>query len=119
LEQTATNSQQPEFVPNPNSEDVNLEHIIPVNRGDKWKHLTEDECKSLHRRLGNLALLPANINTTAANAGFPEKKKLLSESGYRLTKEIAKESSWTTEQVHKRQQTLANIAVKTWSGKFS
>jgi hypothetical protein len=119
LEQAANNVQQPEFVPNPNAEDVNLEHIIPLNPGSNWRNLTADQCKSLHRRLGNLALLSTTANSAAANARFQEKKKLLAQSEYKLTQDIASESSWEAAQVLKRQTRLADLAVKTWSGKFS
>jgi hypothetical protein len=119
LEQAANKSAQPEFVPNPNSDEINLEHVIPLRPGSNWRHLSDDECKSLHRRLGNMVLLQSRENSTVGNASFADKRRVLSQSEYTLTKDIAKESAWTAEAVAKRQKRLAGLAVETWSGKFS
>ena len=54
LEEAVKNQSQPEFVPNPNADDVNLEHVIPLCAGKNWTHLSDDECQSLYRRIGNM-----------------------------------------------------------------
>jgi hypothetical protein len=119
IEQSSNGNSHPEFVPNPNAEDINLEHVIPLHPGQNWTHLSEDECKALYRRLGNMALLQSNINATTGNAAFPDKKGVLTQSSYELTKDIAKCRNWAALEVAERQNKLAELAVKTWSGKFS
>jgi len=119
LEQAEISQVQPEFVPNPNADDINLEHIIPLRPGSNWHHLTEDECKSLYRRIGNMVLLQNELNATVGNAAFSQKKTVLAKSNYTLTKDAAKFATWGTVEIADRQKKLADLAVTTWSGKFS
>jgi len=119
LEQEFNGKGNPEFVPNPNAEDINLEHIIPLKPHGNWPHLSEEQHKTMCQRLGNLVLMKSDDNSIAGNAKFIDKKKWLRKSQFKLTKSVAKNSAWGERDVVDRQNTLASLAVKTWSGKFA
>lgn len=118
LEQTAKSQPNPEFVPNANSDEVNLEHVLPLEPHKNWTAFTEEQHKTMCSRLGNLALIKSKDNSIAGNAKFSEKKKKLAKSSLKLTKAIAKNKDWKGSDIVKRQKELATLAVKTWSGKF-
>ena len=119
LEKAAKGEPDPEYVPNPNEEEVNLEHIIPEKPNNNWPGLTIDQCKSLYRRIGNLALLKAADNVSIGNKPFEEKKKVLKKSAFLLTSEVAKKPNWNEETINERQKSLADFAVQVWSSRFT
>jgi hypothetical protein len=92
----------------------NLEHILPRNAGAGWPKLQPEVVEAYHDKLGNLVLLGKERNAKLGNASFTEKKKSLKESGFKLTKHVAEEKEWGPDQIVKRQQFLAKLAVKTW-----
>lgn len=104
----------PELVPNEDTSQVNLEHVIPQNTKAHWKHLNSEVAESLYNRLGNLTLISAKKNTQMGDLGFPDKKKIFATSNFATTKSIAKYSDWGLKQVDERQAELAKIAVKVW-----
>lgn len=118
LEQTANGQSNPEFVPNPNSDDVNLEHVLPIESHRNWSGFTKEQHKTMYPRLGNLALMKSGDNSIAGNAAFSEKKKMIAKSSLALTKSIAQNRAWKESDIINRQNELATLAVKTWSGKF-
>ena len=103
-----------ELLPNPNTDELNLEHVLPKSPQGKWPDITPDEHDAFARRLGNLALLKADKNVALGNAAFSEKKKVLKESKLSLTAMIGTEKEWGPPQIVSRQQTLANLALKAW-----
>jgi hypothetical protein len=113
LELKAKDDNQPELIPNPTEEIVNLEHVLPQNPSDDW-NVSDDVAIGNYRRLGNLALLQAGMNLEIGNVGFAEKKKHYRRSAFVLTTMIAKEKDWGPAQIAKRQQVLADLAVETW-----
>jgi len=117
LERQARGESQPEFIPNPNEEQVNLEHILPQNPSTAWGHIDAESAKAAHKRLGNMALLKARINVAAANKGFAEKRKIYLASEFLLTKEVAKAASWLPTDIESRQKELAKMAVAAWPNK--
>lgn len=118
LEQTENCQRNPEFVPNANSDVVNLEHVLPIKPHKNWSNFTEEQHKTMCLRLGNLAIMKSEDNSIAGNAKFSEKKKELIKSSLKLTKSIAKNKDWKGSDIINRQKKLAKLAVKTWSGKF-
>jgi hypothetical protein len=119
LERAARGDQHPEFVPNANEDEVNLEHVLPEAPGDKWKHLTAEQCRTLYKRIGNFALMRAKENSTIGNAAFSQKKVVFGKSTFKLTKGLAKLTEWNEKTIAERQRKLATIAVQTWSGKLT
>jgi hypothetical protein len=113
LQMQSDGQSEPQYIPNDSSQ-VTLEHILPENPQDNWSHIPEDTAKAYYKRLGNQALLAGTVNSKLGNAGYAEKKQALAESPFSLTKEAAKFNSWGVDEITKRQERLAELAIKTW-----
>lgn len=109
---------EPQYVPNDGRE-VTLEHILPENPGDGWKHIPPDVAKAHYKRLGNQVLLAGTVNSKLGNASYIDKKPALTDSPFSLTNEAAAFDEWNIDQVAKHQERLAELAVKTWPIKFT
>jgi hypothetical protein len=116
LEEGKKGTAEPEFVPNSNEEQVNLEHVLPkrASAADWGASFNGDERKEYLHRLGNLALLQKGPNGKIGNKPFSVKKPQLALSAFELTKSIGAEANWTKETIAKRQAALADLAVKVW-----
>jgi hypothetical protein len=114
LERQAVGEKQPEWIPNPNAEEVNLEHVLPRNPSEAWSELNPDIAAAFAKRVGNLALMKERMNTLVANDGFAEKQPHLAASDYELTAQIGQQEEWGIEQIEERQKKLALLAVKAW-----
>ena len=91
-----------------------MEHVLPENPGNTWPDVDPDLAEANYRRIGNMVLLQAKQNTLIGNAPFAEKRKVLKESAYLLTKEVGAKSEWGIKQIDERQKLLAKLAVDTW-----
>ena len=118
LERQHNNEAEPEFVPNDNPEEVNLEHILPQTPSTAWGAIPSDIAEAYYNRLGNLALMKTKPNAAAGNKGFEEKKKIYKKSALVLTKTIGRRKAWATSDIDARQRDLARLAVSAWSLKF-
>ncbi len=116
LERGKKGETDPEFVPNANEEEVNLEHVLPkrASVGDWGGQFNAEERRDYLHRLGNLALLQKGPNGRIGNRPFSVKKPILTNSGFTLTADIGAESDWTKETIKERQKKLAALAVKVW-----
>lgn len=116
LEKAKQGGAEPEFVPNSNEEQVNLEHVLPkrASAADWGTHFSADERREYVHRLGNLALLQKGPNGKIGNKPFSAKKPILSASGFELTKQIGTQADWTKVTIASRQATLADMAVAVW-----
>jgi hypothetical protein len=90
-----------------------LEHILPQSPSDGWD-VSDEVAIGHYRRLGNLVLLQATVNSEIGNSSFSEKKKHLRESAFYLTSMVATEKEWGPIQIARRQQKLAELAKDTW-----
>ncbi len=117
IERTSMKQAEPEFVPNDNEDEVNLEHVLPQNPSVAWK-MPADDALRYYNRLGNLALMQKRPNRAAANKGFAAKKVYYKKSKLTHTLELASESKWGAQEIEARQGRLAQLAVKTWSLKL-
>lgn len=115
LERQSIGEKQPELVPNPNSDEVNLEHVLPQNPSAAWTNVKPEDAEAFYNRIGNLCLLQQKLNSEIGNKGFDEKKIELSKSGFTLTKSIGDSATWAPTDIEKRQATLAPLAVSAWS----
>lgn len=102
------------WVPNDDSDIVNLEHIIPKNPGAEWPELTIEDASELQYRLGNVVLLHAISNSDLGNKGWNDKKPILRECSYLTTKMVAEYDKWGEKSVNDRQARLADHAIKVW-----
>jgi hypothetical protein len=117
LERQAQGQSEPELVPNPNEEELNLEHILPQTLTKDWKHFDAESVRSYVKRIGNLALMRKSGNDDAANDKFADKAKIYNKSDLELTRTIptySKQGEWQKESIEARQQKLAQLAVKAW-----
>lgn len=116
LERGKKGDAEPEFVPNSNEEQVNLEHVLPkrASAADWGTHFSADERREYLHRLGNLALLQKGPNGKIGNKPFSAKKPTLSASGFELTKEMGTQANWTKATISSRQAALADLAVTVW-----
>jgi len=104
----------PEFVPNEEPEIINLEHILPQNPAGKWGSISPETASAIYRRVGNLVLLSAKLNSMIGNEDYATKKPYLQASGYLLRQEAAKYVDWGENEINERQEGLARLAVETW-----
>jgi len=117
LERGKRGEAEPEFVPNSNEEEVNLEHVLPkrASAADWGSEFNADERREYLHRLGNLSLLQKGPNGRIGNKPFAAKKAILTKSGFALTAEIGGEADWTKDKIKERQARLAALAVKVWA----
>ena len=102
-----------EKLPNPSSDAVSLEHILPES-SEKWPHIAAPVARSFYNRLGNLTLLQKALNKNAQNFPFKDKLQFYKQSEIGLTKELTKYTDWGPDQIEQRQKALAKRALKTW-----
>ena len=114
LENTARGTSQPELIPNPNQEVINLEHILPKSPSTSWSHIDEEIAFAFYPRIGNMALLKSKVNVGIGNDSFDEKKPFYGQSEYSLTKGLDEQEEWGPNEIEERQKELAALAAKTW-----
>ncbi len=117
LEQQHATPDTEELVVSPDSEKVNLEHVLPQTYSSAWSSVPADQHSNLVKRLGNLALLNKRMNSKVANADFNTKKPYFAASKIKLTSSLAGLPEWTPATIEQRQRTLAQLAVKAWGNK--
>lgn len=86
--------------------DISVEHIAPQrdNRDNPLLHT-----------IGNLTLTDSCKNSTMGAKDFQTKKEVLTHSVYAINKYFEDVDEWNDEQILKRGEYLADIAVKIWS----
>jgi hypothetical protein len=123
IEKTLTDDPQPEYVANEDVQDINLEHIMPLDPGPEWS-VDEEAARASQKLLGNMVLLKADQNRAIGNSDFTTKRAAYAKSGYYVTRAVAEmqlrePNKWTIEDIRERQKMLAQLAVKTWSLTFA
>jgi len=114
LELAAGSFDQPWHIPNDNSKEINLEHMLPERTEGNWPQFSEEERGQYWKRIGNLCLLKSRDNSTLKSSPYSDKKSVYKNSEYRLTSQIAEVNEWTTSAIEKRQKELSELALKTW-----
>ena len=99
---------------------LTVEHVLPKSPADgQWQNFTDSERRAYTYQLGNLLLIdgPSGANDDLANKEWPAKKALIKSWSPQtpLTDEALKSRDWTTATIDKRGDSLAKLAVKTWS----
>lgn len=124
IENELTNNTKEKMIGN--RTDVHIEHIMPRELVRKKSKETESTWKvelgsraseypMFVNRIGNLTLLGSELNITASNNPFVEKKKKYEQSVICLTKDICQNERWTFDEIEQRSEYLANIAKKIWN----
>lgn len=114
LEKVVQKTQFPWFVPNEDKDVVTLEHVLPEHPEGNWPHFTEEEHAAYWRRIGNLCLLPKNMNSDSRSDNEKKKFALYKDVPYELTRQISSVDHWTKEKISERQKGLAKFALKAW-----
>jgi len=114
LERQTMGETNPELVIIDNVEVVNLEHVLPQNPSSGWNYISEEDRSLYVRRIGNLALLNARINTEAGNDSFTYKKQFYKRSRIKLTEMLSSYNKWDIDAINDRQLKLAELAIQTW-----
>ncbi|WP_286702440.1 HNH endonuclease family protein [Acidiphilium sp. 37-64-53] len=105
-----------ELVPNADPKSVNLEHILPITPSPYWTQLwSTDDTRAFQRRLGNMAILSAKVNSTVGNDTFETKRRLFEASPFKFTAMIADFPVWNKASIDQRQIEMAKVAAKIWS----
>jgi len=111
-------------------EEPTIEHVMPKKLEKEWhSHIIEHNginpndpassdaaVENFHRRhvdlLGNQTLLPREENGPLSNKSYEAKRQVYGNSGFAITRQIAKYDSWSEENMRERQNRLAKrIAV--------
>lgn len=107
---------QPEFIPNSDVDDVNLEHILPQRAKSKdWPEFDEDQVSFYANRIANMTLLKKGKNSKIGNKAWAIKKPVISESDLELNKEIAATIDWDQDAIDERGVVLSERASAVWS----
>lgn len=114
LEKAAAKEAEPELVPNPNEEEINLEHVLPLKTEGNWPQFDGESEKAYQKRIGNLVLLQFKVNSAQKSGPFSKKKTSLSQSKFKLTSEVGAAPKWDKKAIEIRQKELAELAIKTW-----
>ncbi|MGX6443558.1 DUF262 domain-containing protein [Neobacillus sp. K501] len=97
---------------------VNLEHILPVTprTNSQWLNMfpNEEERKRYTANIGNMTIILGNINSSASNKDFSEKKDLYMNSTIIQNKNIASLEKWTKNEIEERQEKLGALITKIW-----
>jgi hypothetical protein len=102
----------------PDSDDnaFNIEHVLPENPSDgDWAEFTDEEFEAYVYRIGNMTLLNATKNREIQNYNYTQKRPVLSESQFQVTKELASDAEiWNPMAIATRQRKLAQLAAGIW-----
>lgn len=115
MERTERGEAEPELVPNSDHDEVNLEHILPRNaKQHAWPAFQSEEIPVWANRIGNHCLLRKSENARIGNEKWSVKKPILLASSLKLTKSAGRSSDWTRKEIERRQEKLADLALRTW-----
>lgn len=100
-----------------NSPSTTIEHIHPQTVSLPWEgklgRVTQIE-KHVNR-LGNLLILPPNINSKAQNKGFKDKKAIYKQNYLRMMDEIFNKHDWSRKAIEEREEKLLEWAKNEWA----
>ena len=101
-----------------NSNEVNLEHILPKNphKNSTWYEIfsREDDRNKYTYLLGNLTLIQGKKNSEASNKDFKDKKEIYRNSSIIQNKEIAEKDCWQMKSIIDRTTELSKKIIEIW-----
>lgn len=100
------------------SPSTTIEHIHPKGPltsdwKDKISNRQDYVDKHVHR-LGNLLLLPPNINSKAGRKAFVEKKVIYKQNYLKMMDEVLAKKDWRRQEIEQREKELIKFAIKMW-----
>lgn len=97
-------------------QNLTIEHIMPQKLNSQWKAMLEQNSGQVHKELlhtlGNLTLTA--YNGELGNKPFDEKKSIYLQSNVSLNKYFTNITHWNTEEIKRRADKLADIAIQVW-----
>lgn len=97
------------------SDAFNIEHVLPQNPDAGWEIFTDEEADALVYRLGNMTLMQTGANMDLGNVPYAQKRAMLEQSGFAITRKIATDhSDWTPERIAAHQNWMAAQATGIW-----
>lgn len=97
---------------------VTVEHILPRGFSTKsgWRtHFpSRDAVHNYSHRLGNLTFLAPQCNQKADTLDWEEKRPILANSAFLLSKHAAAGSDWTPNRILERSEALIGVLLKDW-----
>ena len=96
-----------------------IEHILPENPDDEWRHFDEQQQEAFTYRLGNMTVLEANNNRNLGNCGYGKKRLTYEKSDFAITRRLAHEyDHWAMEKIGAHQRWMAKQATSIWRVNF-
>lgn len=89
-------------------EQMTIEHVAP--QSFIGQHGYDD---ALIGQMGNLILMSEELNGKLENKAFKDKKRILTESGYKLPTLIEQATAWTGKEIKQRTEAMAEEAYNT------
>ncbi|MDD5198395.1 MAG: DUF262 domain-containing protein [Terrimicrobiaceae bacterium] len=93
-----------------------IEHVLPQTLSEEWKiELGDDAAEKAGKwcdTLGNLTL--TGYNPELGNDSFSQKKEILEESHYELSRGIVAQEQWSIAEIESRGGELAEMALLRW-----
>jgi len=100
------------------SPETTIEHIFPEKPGAEWQGKLGKGIRPefyMHR-LGNLMLLPPNINSQAGRKSFSKKKAIYRNNrNLRMIEEVLRKRDWNKAAIDEREKRLLQWAKSMWS----
>jgi uncharacterized protein with ParB-like and HNH nuclease domain len=116
IEKSLSGQAQPEFVPNENVDEVNLEHVLPRRaKSLDWPNFSADDVSFLSTKIGNMTLLQESKNNKIGNRAFSIKQPVLASSNYKINSLFKVSLDWTRLDIESRQRNFSVIAAKIWA----
>ncbi len=100
-----------------NPDACTVEHILPQNHSEAWGNAPAgfaDGTETYIWRLGNLTLLPKELNNELGNANFETKKAGYQGHCLKVSEDVCKYTEWTAQAIDQRQRKMAEIAKTIW-----
>ena len=95
--------------------EIHYEHILPQNPAEdsQWrKEFSAIELEHYTAKLGNATLLLDKINHSASNRDFSDKRAYLLDSDIPENKKVAVNEQWTSVEIDKRTDELAEKIIE-------
>jgi uncharacterized protein with ParB-like and HNH nuclease domain len=94
-----------------------IEHIMPQTLTQEWADVLGSNHIVVHDKwldtIGNLTL--TGYNSELGNSSFDDKKKLLQNTHFELSRSLLSQAAWSATEIETRGKQLADLAVKRWS----
>ncbi len=96
---------------------ITVEHVMPQSLSSEWKSHLGSDAAEIHEKwlhtVGNLTL--TGYNSPLSNKPFAEKKTLLKQSNFALSKSILSVEKWNATAIEGRGNQLAERALGIWA----